>query len=229
MKNQNFIKFNKTILVVDDDAVALSNIVEFFEDYFLRVHSALSASEAKKFLFEENIDVVVTDLQMSGIHGIDFIKSIRKDSIYKDVIIFVISAYAHQEYLMDLIPMGVSQFVSKPLTYAKMAEVIETCEQKFQKDDVFFDAKHECSYSYRTKKAYCRREDVHLTFLEATILEILIERPGELVRYELLENILHKEGTSANSLKVAISRIRKKLYAIDIRNVSGAGYMLCLP
>ncbi len=101
-----------------------------------RIHKAYSGEEALKLYQEQNIHIVITDIRMPEMSGIELIREIRE--IGRKVKIIVISGYADFEYAQSVVPYNTSGYLMKPVnpdqlreTLGKLAEEI-ACEMKLQ-------------------------------------------------------------------------------------------------
>lgn len=101
-----------------------------------RIHKAYSGKEALKLYREQNIHIVITDIRMPEMSGIDLIREIRQ--MGRKVKIIVISGYADFEYAKSVVPYNTSGYLMKPVnpdqlreTLGKLTEEI-ACEKKLQ-------------------------------------------------------------------------------------------------
>jgi len=102
-----------TVLVVDDDRAGLESVRLVLEREGFRVLGAESGREALDVLRAESVQVVLTDLMMPGMDGIDLLKAIRQVVPGTDVILM--TAYGTIEKAVEAIQMGASDFLTKPL------------------------------------------------------------------------------------------------------------------
>jgi len=100
------------ILVVEDDATISKLFVEFLTKSGFQTKAALSAEEAEKILNIEEMNVVLTDIVLPGIDGIQFTKNVRK-KCNTDVI--VMTGYSSEYSYEDAIKSGASDLIFKPV------------------------------------------------------------------------------------------------------------------
>lgn len=119
---------NLNILYVEDDLELNEETVDIFKDLFNIVHTALDGEEGlekyESFYRSSGkyYDIVITDIQMPKLNGIDLTAKIQKINPSQDIV--VISAYSDSEKLMSLIDLGVNYFILKPLSHKKLVEVL---------------------------------------------------------------------------------------------------------
>jgi len=128
-------KKKRTILIVDDEADVLWFISKMFQPQGYETLTAGSGMEALKIIQEchERIDVVILDLRMPGMGGMDVLKSIRTHQPELAVIILT----ALHEKRRECEEIGVEAFVKKPYSLKDLGEKVETVIEKrlFEKKD----------------------------------------------------------------------------------------------
>lgn len=120
---EKILPFSKTlnILFVEDNKEVSEQIQKMLENFFDKIDLAFDGEEALKLYNENFYDIVITDLSMPKLDGISLCKEIMKQN--ENQIILVISAYTHPNDLHDLINIGVSKFIQKPIN---TKDIIET-------------------------------------------------------------------------------------------------------
>ncbi|MBW6514463.1 MAG: response regulator [Candidatus Syntrophosphaera sp.] len=111
------------VLVVDDSldiAKSLSSILELNE---FRVDTALNGSDALRKIQSKVYDIVVCDIEMPGMSGLDFLERIRKDGRSQEVILM--TGYLEPEYFIRAIRLGASDFINKPIDSSQLVNAIE--------------------------------------------------------------------------------------------------------
>jgi signal transduction histidine kinase len=101
------------VLIVDDEPSVLEGLQEFLEDEGYDVHLSGNSSEALGAFERVKPEVVVMDLRMPGLSGIEVIRQIRE--INEDIAIIVITGYGSFESAVDAIRLNVFDFISKPI------------------------------------------------------------------------------------------------------------------
>jgi YesN/AraC family two-component response regulator len=103
---------NLTVLVVEDDPLLNGELVELVSLFFKDVKSALNGEEALVIYKENSIDVVMSDITMPFMNGVELSKKIKH--INDEQSIIILSANSEMSYMIDLIDIGINQFVHKP-------------------------------------------------------------------------------------------------------------------
>ncbi|RAV17845.1 response regulator [Paenibacillus contaminans] len=114
-----------TVLVVDDEAIVCQGIKEFLEMSDLnisQVFTAWNGYEALDYLRMETIDLVLTDIQMDGMNGIELMESILSEK--PDIPVVVISAHDEFEYAQKCIRLGARDYLIKPVLLPQLVQVV---------------------------------------------------------------------------------------------------------
>lgn len=107
----------KTILLVDDSATILLSISSILTKAGYAVEKAGNAAEGlKKFSGATKIDLLITDLNMPGMNGIEFIKEVRKLPNYKFMPILFLTTESQQDKRMEAKAAGATGWLVKPAT-----------------------------------------------------------------------------------------------------------------
>ena len=113
---------NLRILVVDDEKITTNILSRMLEDKAHEVHTYHSGMEGLQAFRESAFDIVLSDINMPGMNGLEMIKEIRK--IDKNVKIAIFTNFDNKQYMLNAIEYGVNQFFSKPFKREHFLEVI---------------------------------------------------------------------------------------------------------
>jgi YesN/AraC family two-component response regulator len=136
-------KFNikkHSILIVEDEEQILRQMSFALEDFFDNVFTANNGKAALNILQNNKIDVLITDLLMPIMDGIELIKKVKEDKIDIGAII-ITSAHSEHTYLLDAIKLKVDGYLLKPIIATELLELIKKSlelkkreEELWQKD-----------------------------------------------------------------------------------------------
>jgi YesN/AraC family two-component response regulator len=110
-----------SILVVDDEESVRNLLCELLEDQYT-CHVAGTAEEAQKQLSEENYDVVITDISMPGMSGLELLGHIRQAQ--PDTPVIIISGISDLDYVKGLVEMGAFHYLMKPFQLEAAEETV---------------------------------------------------------------------------------------------------------
>jgi two-component system chemotaxis response regulator CheY len=115
----------KRILVTEDSATMRSLLVSTIElcgDY--EVVEAASGFEALRLLPREKIDLIITDINMPDINGLELINYVRKNANYMDTPLFIISTEGREKDVEKGLALGANEYIVKPINPARLQELI---------------------------------------------------------------------------------------------------------
>ncbi|MCD6162393.1 MAG: sigma-54-dependent Fis family transcriptional regulator [candidate division Zixibacteria bacterium] len=113
----------KRILVVDDDAATLEVLERNLTSQGYVVFTAPAVIEAIRILESTSIDLVITDLKMPKVSGLDLIKHVREN--YKDTEIMMITGYASVEGAVRAVKIGAEEYLAKPFTDEELFSAVK--------------------------------------------------------------------------------------------------------
>ncbi|MFA6720782.1 MAG: response regulator [Candidatus Cloacimonadaceae bacterium] len=111
------------ILIVDDSPEIAESLGALLAAHNYRVDLAHNGSDALRRLRKELYDIVVCDIEMPGMNGLDFLERIRRDEREQEVILM--TGFLEQEYFVRAIRLGASDFISKPIEGQHLLKSIE--------------------------------------------------------------------------------------------------------
>jgi len=110
------------ILIVDDDDAVRDTLYDLFSDLHL-CHSASSAEQALAFVREQPYDVVLTDISMPGLSGVELLGMLRQ--MQPDTPVIIVSGIGDQSHAEGLVRLGAFDFILKPFRLEKVEESVE--------------------------------------------------------------------------------------------------------
>ena len=221
------IKLKKSsILLAEDEDKLRASFKKVFLLYVDDVYTASNGEEALKLYKKYNPDILITDLKMPKLSGLDLIKLIRKENEHLPII--VTSAYTDQNFLLESIKLSLIEYVVKPIREANLSKLLEECAKVLLKNSkTIISLNNESFYDYDNKTFIYKEETVLLTNKEVELIEILLAHKGTLVTKREIESKLYiYEEAPLSALKNLVFKLRKKLKTDVIKTVSKLGYMI---
>ncbi|HEX37583.1 MAG TPA: diguanylate cyclase [Candidatus Cloacimonetes bacterium] len=102
-----------TVLYVEDEHIILQSVKDILEGRVRKLFLATNGKEALELFKEHMPDVIITDIKMPGIDGLDLLRAVKK--IKPDTKLVILTAFGKKNYLMDAITIGVDKFILKPV------------------------------------------------------------------------------------------------------------------
>jgi DNA-binding NtrC family response regulator len=116
------------ILVVDDEMIVCESCKRILEEEGYEVEAALSGKEAFEKMKANSFDIVITDLKMPGIDGMEVLRTFRKE--YPDSIIIMITGFSTVETAVEAMKLGAFDYIPKPFTPDEVSIVVKKAIEK---------------------------------------------------------------------------------------------------
>ncbi len=215
-----------TILLAEDE----DNVRESFKKVLLlfieTVFCAKDGEEAYKLYNEHHPDIIITDIKMPKLSGLEFIKKIREKN--HKVPIIVTSAYADQDFLLESIKLSLIEYVIKPIKESDLNRLLIECAKHIYKNSQTIIKLEESSYyDFDNKTFIYKDKSISLTQKEIEFFELLLAHRGNLVTTQDIEDKIYiYEEAPPSALKNLVFKLRKKINADIIQTVGKLGYMI---
>lgn len=116
----------KHILIVDDDDGIRSMLEQkLFKLGYTCSVAANGLHAMQKVRTLEHYDLVICDLKMPGMSGLDFIKTLRDDQLFKEIPVLLITGYPEKQKIIEAVRTGISRVLLKPFKHHQIAALIE--------------------------------------------------------------------------------------------------------
>lgn len=226
-----------TILLIDDDKELAGLLKEYLESEDFSVTLAHNGEEGKIKATSKSFDAIVLDVMMPIMNGMDALAAIRKSS---ETPVLMLTAKGETSDRIAGLELGADDYLPKPCNPKELVARLRAILRRTQPDRISSENQTEITVNdlhINLKTHVCEYEsnEVNLTGAEFTVLEILMNRVGDVISKEVLtERALNRKLTPYDrSIDVHVSNIRKKLTQAGaskdlIINIRGAGYMLTL-
>jgi len=223
--NKEILK-NYTILYVEDDAEVRRIAVEYLNRLCKHVFEAENGKEALSVWRDEKPDIIITDISMPKMNGIDMARYIRSEDLKTPII--VATAYTDQDYLLKAVELQLVKYIVKPITKDKLMAALELSIERMEDKSKFsLPLSKTCFYNAFSKEITDDGEHIKLTKNELLFLDLLAFNTSRVVTYEEIESqVWPYEGMSSDAIRSLVRALRKKLPDDALDNVSGVGYKL---
>jgi len=212
---------DKSVLYVEDESDVLANISNLLSNFFDNFYTANNGLEALDIFYEKELDILLVDIELPKMSGIEFIREVRK--VNEDIKIIIISAYTNTDYLLESTELGLSKYIVKPLTSSKIHNILDTINTYYathNKEIELCGAKIlQSSYTIEFgNKKY------DLTKKELQFLKKLLQ--DKIVSYDMIYEMWYDYLPTNNAIRSFVKHLRKKLPEDILKNKSGVGYYI---
>ncbi|MFY4805546.1 response regulator transcription factor [Aliarcobacter butzleri] len=212
------------VLIVEDE-IKLANLIKAsIKELFFKVNIAKDGIEGLKKFQSFKPDIIISDITMPNLDGLEMCQKIREES---NIPIVILSAYSQKEKLLKAIDLGINKYFIKPFDIEEFLEYLKNLSKNIKKiktyklkDNFVFDNNSVCLYKDEIL--------INLTKREREFLNILIKNKNSLVKKEDIKTLLWNEDVSDERLRTFIKRLRLKTSKDLVENVSSQGYLISL-
>ena len=172
-----------TILYAEDDPVTRENYALVLEHYFHTVYTAKDGKEALALYHEVQPDVLLLDINMPYIDGLEMVKIIRKEDQKTPVI--MLTAHSDKEKLLKAIPLGLTQYLVKPVKDDVFRKTLYELIAKMHSDDLL-PLKNGFNWNRTHHELFYQEKPIKLSEKENHLLSILASSYEHFVSNDLL-------------------------------------------
>lgn len=217
------------ILIVDDDSRIIKLLKKFFQQHGFLVSSALSTKEAEEVLLYFTCDLVILDVMLPGVTGLDFAKTL-KDSTHNMPIIMLTALSGVEDRIRGL-ETGANDYLTKPFEPKELLLRVQNLINSYNqhKQELQIRRFGNNYYNFNSKEFFKNNQLVTLSITEQNLLEILMEDRGTIISRQDLSSKIG--GLSSRAIDVQITRLRSKIeddpkFPKHLKTIRGIGYVL---
>lgn len=212
------------LLVVEDDKTLREGIGEYLTEFGYTVIEAKDGREAIS-KFNHDINLIILDIQIPFVNGLDVLKEIRKKS---KVPVLILTAFSDEEYKIEAFTNLADGYIEKPFSLPVLKARIDSLMKKnFGQMEKFEYKNIEINFTSYTAKINDEKIDINAKELE--ILKCLLDNEGQaLTRMQIIDNVWKEteEIPYDRVIDVYIKELRKKLGLDCIITIRNVGYKL---
>ncbi|EAK2349249.1 response regulator transcription factor [Campylobacter jejuni] len=213
------------ILVVEDEVKARESMINILSERFSKVIGAQNGDEGLKKFKKFKPDLVITDIAMPIMDGLDMAREIKE--ISDDVPIVVLSAYSEKERLLHSIDIGIDKYLIKPVDIEELFKVLDYLIGEKIEANMLVKISEEYQFNKTKRTLIYSGGEIVLTKKELAFISLLLKQPGALVLHEdIKKNVWIGEYVSDTAVRTFIKRVRDKVGEDFIKNVPSLGYKI---
>jgi len=227
---------NLSVLFVEDYEFLRLEMGEVLEEFFNDVAVASNGQEAlaiyqQKIHEDKRFDLVISDIQMPIMDGVALSKEIRET--YTTQPIIILSGHSDSKYLIELINIGVSKFLTKPIVEDELFSVLYDEAKKINNEKNKIPVERAIEdlgegYLWDREKLVLKLEDkvIDLTKHELALLMLFVDKKNYICTTEEIREIFHSNNIeiSEKNIRNLVFKLRKKIPERCISSVYGLGY-----
>ena len=199
------------LLVVEDERALCESIAKGLRLDGYEVDTVFDGEEAMDIISTDSYDLIILDLNLPGMDGLDILKNMRASDNETNVLI--LSARGGLNDKIEGLDSGANDYLCKPFHFEELESRVRSLTRRRTVQNNIVLECGEISLNTKTRTAFAKGEEIALTRKELAILEYLILHRGRPVsQEELIEHVWDGSVDSfSNSIRVHISALRKKI------------------
>ena len=213
------------ILVVEDDQIIREGISEYLSEFGYDIVQAKDGHEALKNFENYEINLVILDIQIPLLNGLEVLKEIRKKS---ELPVLMLTAFNDEEYKINAFSSLADGYMEKPFSLPVLKVRIDSLIKRHFGNHERFEYNN-AEVDFTSYSAKFNGEDVDINAKELEILKYLLENEGQaLTRTQIIDNVWKEtdEIPFDRVIDVYIKELRKKLGLDCIVTIRNVGYKL---
>lgn len=217
---------NLCVLYAEDDEILRNTTKKSLELIVNKVYSVADGTKALDIYEKNSIDIVILDIYMESMSGIEVAKQIRKDN--DKVPIIIVSGSIATADLLAACKLNLVEYIQKPIDFSTLIKVLYLAVDRLNAQGLILTKINDTvSYDYYSKSFIFKDgTKTPLTKNEVHSIELLLANRGQIIHYETFSQTFN-QVFSDGALKNLIFRLRKKMGDdSNLYNSSGIGYSL---
>ena len=206
------------ILVVEDDIQIQNFMLYTLQNAGFEVYGASCGKKAIEYMIDSELDLVLLDLGLPDIDGMDILRRIREKS---EVPIIIVSARDQDKEKAMALDDGADDYLTKPFSATELMARIRVALRHYKRMTTHTTTEEDDSvYEYgdlkidnRAHMVWKKGEDIHLTPLEYQLLLLFIKNPGKVLTYRTILKTIWGEGYGEDTqvLSSVMASTRRKI------------------
>lgn len=225
-----------TVLAVDDEVHILELIEYNLAQNCFHALTAEGGEEALKIIEEQEVDLVLLDLMMDGMDGLEVLKKLRQSEKTRNLPVIILTAKGEEINKVLGLELGADDYISKPFGVHELIARIKAVLRRTQRQPIKNEDEQQITIgdmviNRRTREVKIGEESVHLSLKEFELLYLLASNRGQVFsRDQLLDTIWgYDYYGETRTVDVHVRNLRKKIEKDDtmptyIKTVRGVGY-----
>jgi len=188
-------KNNLTILYVEDNDFIREEAVEYLSLIYNNVLEASNGQEALDIYSHSKPDIIITDIEMPIMNGLQMVKAIRRKD--KKTPIIVLTAFMNPEYLLEAIELRLIKYIIKPMTNHKLDIALSLAHECLEEnvDNCVVQLSLNSYYDKLNRTLIINNKIIDLTYNEIMLLTLLLKNSNTITTYSEIKNkIWNYEG-----------------------------------
>lgn len=204
------------ILIIEDDKPIRNFICASLSTQGYRYKEAETGKEALALIMSHNPDIIILDLGLPDMDGLEIIENVRK---WSNIPIIIVSARGHEREKVDALDLGADDYLTKPFGIAELLARVRVALRNFYRADINQNKKHEqfnigeLNIDFIKRRVVIAEEEIHLTPIEYKLLSLMAKHAGKVLTHKFIIREVWGSaiGNETQSLRVFMANLRRKI------------------
>jgi DNA-binding response OmpR family regulator len=220
------------VLFIEDEKAIKENYVRYLKRYFSNVYEAENGEEAYKIYKEKKPHILIIDINIPKLNGIELLKKIREEDHTTKAI--MLTAHSDTSYLLEASSLKLTKYLVKPISREELKNALKLVLSELSKFSTSSKKKLELGdgyyWDYTLEELFLADKPIVLTNKEKKTVTLLFSNLNKTFTYDeiIIEIWYDDEENKLDALKTIIKNLRKKLPKEIITNIYGLGYKVSL-
>ena len=212
------------ILLIEDNISIIKGLLYSFTKNNLILNYKINIKEAKEYIENNKIDLIILDITLPDGDGLDLYKNVIKTL---NIPTIFLTANDTEDYIVECLDLGAEDYITKPFSTKELLARVNKVLLRFKKKSII--KVKDIMYDLDKLILYKNELKVELTPLELKLVNLLFNNIGKTVnRITILDKIWEWTGNYVDdhTITVYFKRIREKIETDIIETVKGVGYRI---
>ena len=216
------------ILLAEDDYFLANGLTMLMAESGYKVVHTANGIDARHLVLTGSFDLLILDLQLPGLNGLEVLQQIRSKG--KTIPVLILTARDTVEDRISGLDLGANDYMAKPFDVGELEARIRALLRTTAWGNQHEVVNGKLRFDTYSRRAFVESNPVDSAFRELSILELLLQNIGRVVTKAQLADCLddYNADLTNNAIDILIHRLRKKLDSsgCEIRTIRGLGYMV---
>jgi len=212
------------ILIVEDEPELLERLVKYVSIFCDTIYQATNGYEALEVYAKQSPNIILTDINMPKLTGVEFIEEVRKRDEKCQIII--LSAHTHTEDFLKIVPFNLVSYLVKPIQVRELkVSLLKAIDNVSRNTEINLNNGY--LWNSNAQSLFYNNSLISLTSYEGAFLDCLVNKLNQSVSYsELHYHIYNFNEYSQDAIFTIVKRIRKKTKKEFIKSCFKFGYKI---
>ena len=188
-----------------------------------KVYIAHNGLDGYKIFEEQELDVIISDINLPQMNGFEMIRAIQQVSPHMPIIIM--TSYDTSEHILESINIGAYHFLRKPIRIEELQTALLIVTKHIYEEKIMLLGSF--TYDIASKELSKNNQIIPMTKSEKKLFHLLALNLNKVISYETIENhVWQEKSMSSEALRMCVKKIRFKTDHNLIQSISGVGYKM---